>query len=117
MMNSIKIAPRLWFEESLLGATLNYQSSNDPESGVFFRVGLSFHSLLDCDQRLGRLSCLWTIKDGSLCVRGDHEELTLIFSAVDGSPIQAGLSLFGEELQAFRYAVNALASRQMVSLN
>lgn len=115
-MNSITIAPRLWFEETLLGATLNYQSS-DMADAVLFKVGLSFQSLLDCDQNLARPACLWTIKDGSLSVYGDFEELTLTFCSVQGTLIQVGLSLFGEELNAFRYAVNALAARKKIALN
>ena len=115
-MNSITIAPRLWFEETLLGATLNYQSSEDQEA-VLFRVGLSFQSLLDCDRHLAKPACLWTIRDGSLSVYGDFEELTLTFCSVEGTLIQTGLSLYGEELKAFKYAVNALACRKKVSLN
>ena len=117
MNNSITIAPRLWFEETLLGATLNYQSSTNPEEGVLFRVGMSFQSLIDCDTRLSQPACLWTIRDGSLSVYGDFEELTLTFCSVEGTLIQVGLSLYGEELDAFRYAVNALASRQKAALN
>ena len=116
-MNSITIAPRLWFEETLLGATLNYQSSDDPESGILFRVGLSFQSLFDCDQSLSHPACLWTIRDGSLSVYGDFEELTLTFCSVQGTLIQAGVSLYGEELKAFKYAINALASRKVLALN
>ncbi len=115
-MNSITIAPRLWFEETLLGATLNYQSSDDPDA-VLFRVGLSFQSLLDCDTSMSKPACLWTIRDGSLSVYGDYEELTLTFCSVEGTLIQVGLSLFGEELKAFKYAVNALACRKKASLN
>jgi hypothetical protein len=116
-MNSITIAPRLWFEETLLGATLNYQSSSDPEGGVLFRVGLSFQSLMDCEKNLSNPACLWTIRDGSLSVYGDFEELTLTFCSVEGTLIQAGVSLFGDELNSFRYAVNALAARKMLALN
>src|ERR1019366_7360135 len=72
-MNSISIAPQLWFEETLLGATLNYQSSLNPEEGVLFRVGISFQSLIDCDNNLAHPACLWTIRDGSLSVYGDFE--------------------------------------------
>jgi len=115
-MNSITIAPRLWFDETLLGATLNYQCS-DETSGVLFRVGLSFQSLLDCDKCLTRPACLWTIRDGSLSVYGDYEELTLTFCSVQGKLIQAGLSLYGEELKAFKYAINALAVRRQVARN
>jgi hypothetical protein len=116
-MNSISIAPRLWFEETLLGATLNYQSASDPQEGVLFRVGLSFQSLIDCDKNLAHPACLWTIRDGSLSVYGDFEELTLTFCSVEGTLIQVGVPLFGEELKAFRYAVNALAARKMLALN
>jgi hypothetical protein len=116
-MNSITIAPRLWFEETLLGATLNFQSSDKAEEGVLFRVGLSFQSLMDCDKNLSSSACLWTIKDGSLSVYGDFEELTLTFCSVNGTLIQMGLSLFGEELNAFRYAVNSLAARKKIALN
>ena len=116
-MNSITIAPRLWFEETLLGATLNYQSTDRPEDGVLFRVGLSFRSLIDCDKNMGKPACFWTIRDGSLSVYGDYEELTLTFCSVQGTLVQLGVSLYGEELNAFRYAVNALASRQQAALN
>src|SRR5690349_18675002 len=103
-MNSITIAPRLWFEETLLGATLNYRSSEDDDA-VLFRVGMSFQSLLDCDRQLSQPACLWTIKDGSLSVYGDFEELTLTFCSVVGTLIQVGVSLYGEELKAFKYAI------------
>jgi hypothetical protein len=116
-MNSISIAPRLWFEETLLGATLNFQSAANPEEGVLFRVGMSFQSLIDCDKNLSKSACLWTIKDGSLSVYGDLEELTLTFCSVGGTLIQVGLSLYGEELNAFRYAVNSLAARKKIALN
>jgi hypothetical protein len=115
-MNTITIAPRLWFDETLLGATLNYQSA-DETNGVLFRVGLSFQSLLDCDKCLSRPACLWTIRDGSLSIYGDFEELTLTFCSVEGTLIQAGVSLFGEELKAYKYAVNALAVRRQVAFN
>jgi hypothetical protein len=36
---------------------------------------------------------------------------------VQGTLIQAGVSLYGEELKAFKYAINALASRKVVALN
>jgi hypothetical protein len=113
---TITIAPRLWFEETLLGATLNYRSSDDDDA-VLFRVGMSFQSLIDCDKSLLLPACLWTIRDGSLCVYGDREELTLTFCSVQGTLIQVGVSLFGEELEAFKYAVNALAIRKKVALN
>ncbi len=113
---TITIAPRLWFEETLLGATLNYRSSDDADA-VLFRVGMSFQSLMDCEKSLSQAACLWTIRDGSLCVYGDREELTLTFCSVRGTLIQVGVSLYGEELIAFKYAINALASRKKVALN
>jgi len=116
MNATITIAPRLWFEETLLGATLNYRSSDDADA-VLFRVGMSFKSLHDCHQNLSKPACLWTIRDGSLSVYGDFEELTLTFCSVEGTLIQAGVSLYGEELKAFKYAVNALAFRKEVALN
>ncbi len=116
MNATITIAPRLWFEETLLGATLNYRSSDDADA-ILFRVGISFQSLLDCDKSLSQPACLWTIRDGSLSVYGDYEELTLTFCSVEDTLIQTGVSLYGEELKAFKYAVNALACRKKVCLN
>ena len=113
---TITIAPRLWFEETILGATLNYRSSEEADA-VLFRVGMSFKSLLDCHRSASKPACLWTIRDGSLSVYGDFEELTLTFCSVEGTLIQAGVSLYGEELQAFKYALNALAFRKEVALN
>ena len=116
MINSISIAPRLWFEETLLGATLNYQSSEDQEA-ILFRVGMSFQSLSDCDRQLSNPACLWTIRDGSLSVYGDFEELTLTFCSVEGAFIQAGVSLYGEELKIFKCLVDAFASKKLACLN
>ena len=113
---TITISPRLWFEETLLGATLNYRSSDDEEA-IHFRVGMSFQSLMDCNRSVMQQGCLWTIKDGSLSVFGDQEELTLTFCSVQGTLIQSGLSLYGEELNGFKYAINALAFRKKVALN
>jgi len=116
MNSTITINPRLWFEETLLGATLNYRSSDDRDA-ILFRVGMSFQSLIDCHRSSSKPACLWTIRDGSLSVYGDFEELTLTFCSVEGTLIQAGVSLYGEELLAFKYAVNALAYRKEVALN
>ena len=113
---TITISPRLWFEETLLGATLNYRPSDD-EDAVHFRVGMSFQSLLDCNRNAMQQACLWTIRDGSLSVFGDQEELTLTFCSVQGTLIQSALSLYGEELNSFKYAINALAYRKQVALN
>ena len=115
-MALISIARCLWFEETNLGATLNYRCSDEPE-GVLFRVGISHDSLRDCDHALAGSSCLWTIKDGSLSVYGDSEELTLTFCTANGTLLEAGVSLYGEELTAFKTAINAFASRHATSLN
>lgn len=115
-MYSINIADRLWFEETLLGATLNFQLSEGPRS-VLFRVGISFRSLHDCDDALGRRHCSWVIRDGSLSIEGDVEELTLGFSGLADNRLHADVLLHGDELKAFRYAVNALAARQRIGLN
>ena len=113
---TITISPRLWFEETLLGATLNFRDS-DEEDAVLFKVGMSFKSLSDCNYSVMQQACLWTIRDGSLSVFGDQEEMTLTFCSVQGTLIQRGVSLIGEELDAFKYAVNALAYRRKVALN
>src|SRR5690348_16638028 len=73
-MALISIANCLWFEETPLGATLNFRSSETVES-ILFRVGISHESLQECSEALRGLSCLWAIKDGSLTVYGDGEEL------------------------------------------
>jgi len=115
-MYNIEIKSRLWFEETLMGATLHYRSSDSPNA-VLFKVGISFDSLLTCNKAMGTKTCLWTIKDGSLTVLGDPEQLTLTFCAISGDLIQEECVLFGEELKAFRYAVNALAHRLVSQLN
>jgi len=115
-MNSITIAPRLWFEETILGATLNYRASDDGDS-VLFRVGMSFQSLQDCNDQLSKSSCLWTIRDGSLSVYGDSEEITLTFCSANGPFVQSELALYGEELRIFKYAIDAFASRKKTALN
>ncbi len=116
MNTTITIASRLWFEETLLGGTLNYRSTEDPDA-ILFKVGMSFDSLRVLAAAFSTPACLWTIKDGSLSVYGDYEQLTLTFCSVDGTLLQAGLSLYGEELRIFKYAVNALAFRKEVALN
>ena len=115
-MNAISIADRLWFEETALGATLNYRSSEEKDA-VLFRVGISFSSLLECKNQLSQPACLWTIRDGSLSVYGDSEELTLTFCSVEGAFIQAGVSLYGEELKIFKCLVDAFASKKLACLN
>ena len=115
-MNSITVAEKLWFEETMLGATLNFCSQEHPE-GVLFRVGISFKSLEECSQQLQGNSTMWAIKDGSLTIYGDREQLTLTFTSVDGQYLESALSLYGEELKVFKYAVNAFAARNRTYLN
>ena len=91
--------------------------SPDLDDAVHFRVGMSYQSLLDCNHNVMQQACLWTIRDGSLSVFGDQEEMTLTFCSVQGTLIQRGVSLIGEELNGFKYAVNALAFRKKVALN
>jgi hypothetical protein len=116
MNSTITIAPRFWFEETVLGATLNYRSSDDADA-VLFKVGMSFESLRECAKSFSRPACLWTIKDGSLSVFGDYEQLSVTFCSVEGTFLQAGVALYGEELKVFKYAVTALAFRREVALN
>ena len=111
-MDSISIADRLWFDETLLGATLNYRSND-----VLFRVGISLKSLEDCNNALAKATCLWTIRDGSLSIYGDLEQLSLTFCSVQGSFVQSAISLYGEELRLFKYAVNALVARRKIACN
>ncbi len=115
-MNSINIAERMWFEETLLGATLNYWSPQDPEA-ILFRVGISFNSLEECSRRLGGSSTFWTIRDGSLSIHGDSEQLTLTFSAADPQGIQTSVPLYGEELRLFKAAIHSFGARKQAFLN
>jgi hypothetical protein len=115
-MYPIAIGPRLWFEETMLGATLNYCSSETSDA-TLFQVGLSTQSLSECDKALGGPSCLWRIRDGSFSFYGDAEEIRLSFASLGGPCIQAQVSLYGAELEAFRAVVNALAFRQRINLN
>ncbi len=116
MNATITVAPRLWFEETALGATLNYRSSEEADA-VLFKVGMSFESLRALSRGFSKPACLWTIRDGSLSVFGDYEELSITFCSVEGAFLQAGVSLYGEELKVFKYAVSALAFRKEVALN
>jgi hypothetical protein len=116
MSNAISIGERLWFEETPLGGTLHFQSSESAE-GLLFQVGLSFQSLMDCAQALNGQFSQWTIRDGSLHVFGDHEELALRFSDPEGHVQGVSHILRGKELRVFRYAVFAIAQRQAVALN
>jgi hypothetical protein len=115
-MALISIASCLWFEETPLGATLNFRSSDD-DKNVLFRVGISYESLQACNKALRGKSCLWNIRDGSLTIYGDSEELSLTFCSGQGEFREAALSLYGEELGAFKTAINAFACRHQTLLN
>jgi len=109
-MTPIQIARHLWFEETAMGGTLNFQVAGKPES-ILFKVGISHDSLKACNVALSSHFAAWKIRDGSLSLYGDREEVALHFSAVDGSDVRADLVLRGKELYAFRYAINALSQR------
>jgi len=115
-MNVINIGSRLWFDETPMGGTLNFQASEGP-NGLLFQVGISFVSLRACSTKLGHHFSSWKIRDGSLAVYGDHEELSLHFSSADGQGYRADHVLRGKELKAFRYAVDALAGRPGFAFN
>jgi hypothetical protein len=116
IMTTISIASCLWLEETELGATLNYRSESAP-GGLLFRVGISHGSLQACNDAMVGSSCIWTIRDGSLTISGDSEELTLTFCSANEVYVQEGVSLYGEELIAFKAAINAFASRLQTALN
>lgn len=115
-MTTISIANHLWFEETELGATLNYRSDETP-GGILFRVGISHDSLARCNAAMVGPYCIWTIGDGSLMIAGDSEQLTLTFSTAGSKLYQGGISLYGEELAAFKTAINAFACRRQTALN
>ena len=115
-MALISIASCLWFEETPLGATLNFRATDGPR-GIVFKVGISHDSLQGFNKSLCSSSCLWTIKDGSLTVYGDSEELSLTFCRISGEYREAAVSLYGEELEAFKTAINAFACRLQTNLN
>jgi len=109
--NPIHIGEQLWFEETQLGSTLNFHFADIP-GGILFKVGISYESLMECSKALDKLFSAWSIRDGSLALYGDREQLSLHFSAVDGSNLYADHVLRGRELRAFRYAISALAQRE-----
>ncbi len=115
-MSSISIAQRLWFDQTFLGATLNFQAGEGPNA-VLFRVGLSTQSLGACQKQLNRSSCAWTIRDQTLTITGDGEELCLTFCVTDGSGLQASISLYGEELETFKIVVQGFACAGQFVLN
>jgi hypothetical protein len=112
----IEIADRLWIEQTLLGATLNY-CTDEGSQGVLFRVGISGRSLRECSRQLSLPLCLWTIGDGSLRVYGDSDEIALSFITVPQGLTRAEFCLSGEQVVAFRRAIDGLASRYQVALN
>ena len=115
-MEVIPIAQNLWFEEDPRGATLTCQAG-EGEEATYFHVGISHQSLLEMNSALATSTPNWIIRDGSLLVEGDKEELTLHFCARQGPAVEAELSLFGLELKAFRWAINAFALRRSALLN
>lgn len=114
-MSAISVCDKVWFEEDLLGATLNFYSDCRP-GGVLFRVGISFRSLQDCSKALSSRACSWTISDGSLSLWGDQEEIALGFVALGGGP-QTSIKLHGTSLKTLRYAIHSLAYRQLIASN
>jgi len=116
MNTLINIDADLWFEGSHEGGTLNFRSIEGAEK-LHFMVGISYRSLLDCYEKLGQGLIEWKIRDCSLAIYGDQEELNLHFSAPDRPDQRADHVLRGRELSAFRYAVHALASRFTALLN
>ena len=115
-MQSINVADRLWFDEDLLGATLNFYSDCRP-GGVLFRVGISFQSLQQCNIALSTSVCDWAIADGSLSIIGDREELSVAFTSLQGGDLQSVVKLRGIPLKTFKYVVSSLAFRQLISRN
>ncbi len=115
-MEVIPIAQNLWFEEDPRGATLTCQAGEGDEA-TFFHVGISHQSLLEMNRALATSTPEWVIRDGSFLVHGDKEELTLRFCTHEGTALEAELSLFGLELKAFRWAINAFALRRSALLN
>jgi hypothetical protein len=108
-MGSIAIGPRMWFETNVLGATLNYQAGQGPQS-VLFRIGLSHRSLAQCNDQLSHMDTHWSIRDRSLSIEGDHNYLVLTFASPQDPHLEQHLTLCGRELRLFRWTVHALAS-------
>ena len=115
-MEVIPIAQNLWFEEDPRGATLTCQAG-EGDDATFFHVGISHQSLLEINHALAASTSEWVIRDGSFLVHGDKEALTLRFCTRQGTALEAELSLFGLELKAFRWAINAFALRRSAHLN
>jgi hypothetical protein len=116
MNNLINIDADLWFEGNFEGGTLNFKTEEGAER-LHFQVGISYKSLMDCYEKLGQGVIQWKIRDCSLAIHGDQEELLLHFSAPDCPGRRADHVLRGREFHAFRYAVHALASRFTALMN
>ncbi len=115
-MEVIPIAQNLWFEEDPRGATLTCQAG-EGDTATYFHVGISHQSLLEMNHALATATPNWIIRDGSFVVQGDKEALTLRFCTREGNVLEAQLSLYGLELKAFRWAINAFALRRSALLN
>lgn len=110
MNTLITIGNQLWFESSYLGGTLNFRTGEGPDS-LHFQVGISHASLSECYNSMSASFIEWSIRDCSLSVYGDQEELRLHFNSIDRPDLRADHVLRGRELRAFRYALHALACR------
>jgi hypothetical protein len=117
MNTLINIDEALWFEGNREGGTLNFRTEGDGPEGLHFQVGISYRSLMECYETLSRGLVEWKIRDSSLAIYGDQEELLLHFNAPDHPEQRGDHVLRGRELSAFRYAVHALGSRFTALLN
>ena len=116
MNTLITIGSQLWFEGTYQGGTLNFKTGEGPDS-LHFEVGISHASLYECYRNTSDAFVQWRIRDCSLSIFGDQEELRLHFCATDRPDQRADHILRGRELKAFRYALHALASRFTALLN
>ena len=82
-----------------------------------YNVALHVYEIFECYRSLSDALVQWRIKDCSLSIFGDQEELRLHFCATDRPDQSADHILRGRELRAFRYALHALASRHTALLN
>jgi hypothetical protein len=116
MNTLINIGSQLWFEGTYQGGTLNFRTDEDSDS-LHFQVGISHASLAECYRLMSNTVIEWKIRDCSLTLIGDQEELRLHFCSLDRPDQSADHVLRGRELRAFRYALHALASRYTALLN
>jgi len=115
-MSAMSIGERLFLKDDPRGATLVCRTGEGQEA-IVFQVGMSTHSLIGLNQQLSQMACLWNIADGSLSIYGDSEELTLTFCSCRGPFVEVSVSLIGDDLKAFKWAVHAFASRHTARLN